>query len=359
MKSWFPTFGWLHGELRSLWPCYTTAGQRQSLLRLIAVALEEKLPLAPLIEKWALDERGVQRRRLHRLARLLQSGMPLPDAVEGVAGVLSDDDILAIRFDAQSGTRTSAVRQTVNESQVAPRGHVPRVRKAIAYFCLVAFLGLPFIAFLHLKVIPVFRKMLSEFGIAPPQILAWADQSMSVFAAFWWLGALLIVALLWCLFNTRSGRFLRHAVFSRWLQPLRELRAADVLQKLGIAATAGRPIPGALSTLARYHFDPTIRHQLLFVRNEVEQGADVWHSLTTVGLLTPPEMRLLESAERVGNQPWALQQLVGGKRRRSRRRLEQLSALVLPMLVGLLGLVVLIYGLVVFLPLTGLIESLL
>lgn len=359
MQSWFPTFGKLSAAVRALWPWYTTVGQRQALLRLIAVALEEKLPLAPLIANWALDERGLQRHRLHRLAGLLQSGMPLPDAVEGVAGVLSDEDLLAIRFDAQLGTRTKAVRQTVDEAQAVSRSQIPQVRKAVAYFFLIVILALPFITFIHIKIIPVVHKMFSEFGLRVPQLLVQVDHFAHWFAAFWWLAALGIIALLWCLFNTRSGRHLRQSVFSRWLQPLRELRAADVLQTLGIASTAGRPIPGALSTLARYHFDPTIRHQLLFVRNEMEQGADVWHSLTTVGLLTPPEMRLLKSAERVGNQPWALQQLVSGKRRRSRRRLEQLSALVLPALVGLIGVVVLIYGLVVFLPLTGLIESLL
>src|SRR5688572_20959947 len=123
MDSWFPTFrrlGFYAGVIRPWWPWYTTAMQRQSLLRLIVVATEENLPLPPLIEKWAEDETGVQRRRLRRLARLLQEGRALPAAVEEVPGVLSEEDLLALRFDAQSGTRTAAVREALAESRAAP-----------------------------------------------------------------------------------------------------------------------------------------------------------------------------------------------------------------------------------------------
>jgi type IV pilus assembly protein PilC len=130
-----------------------------------------------------------------------------------------------------------------------------------------------------------------------------------------------------------------------------------VLEKLSVSTAAGRPIAGALSTLARYHFDPAIRNKLLFVRNEVEQGADVWQSMATAGLITPPEVRVLETAERVGNRPWALEQLAAGKERRAMRRLDRLSELLLPMLIVAMGAIVLFQALSVFIPLVKIIES--
>jgi general secretion pathway protein F/type IV pilus assembly protein PilC len=139
---------------------------------------------------------------------------------------------------------------------------------------------------------------------------------------------------------------------------VRELHTADVLRKISIATTAGRPVSGALSTMARYHFDPTIRHNLLFVRNEVEQGADVWESMRAADMLTPPEVRVLATAERVGNRPWALKQLAFAKIRRTRWRLERLSELVLPAVVILIGAFVLIQALSIFLLLTQLIHEL-
>src|SRR3972149_10175512 len=94
MDAWFPTFRRLASTrvpfpIATLWPWYTGAARRRGLLRLIAVGIEEKLPLAPLIEAWAADERGPQKYRLQRLARLLNEGTPLPDAVEQIPGVLA------------------------------------------------------------------------------------------------------------------------------------------------------------------------------------------------------------------------------------------------------------------------------
>jgi type II secretory pathway component PulF len=103
--------------------------------------------------------------------------------------------------------------------------------------------------------------------------------------------------------------------------------------------------------LARYHHDPNLRQKLLFVRNEVEQGADLWHTLRAVKLLTPAEAELMETSEKVGNRPWAIGQLAMCKRRRMRRRLEWLSQLIEPFAVLLLGGVVFTFCLAVFVPL--------
>jgi type II secretory pathway component PulF len=364
MDSWFPTFRKLADfrielGLPSWWPPYSTFVQRQSLLRLIAVAIEDNLPLAALLRQWADDERGVQRYRLLRLVRLLNSGRSLPDALEEVPGVLRDEDVLAIRFDAQSGTRTAAVREILDESRAAAASPDVRLRKTFAYFAVVLPIALLLVAFTHVKILPVIHHMLAEFGVQRPRVLYWSVRLDEAFLRYWWLGAVAALALLWSIFSTRAGRFVRYSIVNRLVRPLRELHSAEVLQKLGVAMNAGRPIPGTLSTLARYHFDPAVRHKLLFVRNEVEQGEDVWRSLSSIGMLAPAELRLLQAAERVGNRPWALTQLVGVKRRRTMWRLEWMSELLFPALVLLLGAFVLFQAFTVFAPLVQLIEGLL
>ena len=70
-------------------------------------------------------------------------------------------------------------------------------------------------------------------------------------------------------------------------------------------------------------------------------------------------MRLLKTADRVGNRSWALGQLAAVKARRTNRRLAVLAELALPALVLLLGGVVLFQALTIFTPLVRLIEGLL
>jgi type II secretory pathway component PulF len=90
----------------------------------------------------------------------------------------------------------------------------------------------------------------------------------------------------------------------------------------------------------------------------MEQGADVWQSMSAADMLTPPEVRVLASAERVGNRSWALKQLAFGKTRRTMWRLERLSELVLPAVVIVLGVFVLIQALSIFLMLTQILHQL-
>jgi type II secretory pathway component PulF len=76
------------------------------------------------------------------------------------------------------------------------------------------------------------------------------------------------------------------------------------------------------------------------------------------GLLTPPEENLLIAADRVGNRPWTLQQLAASKKRRTWRKLERLSELLLPAIVVLFGAFVLFQALSILMPLVTIITSL-
>jgi type II secretory pathway component PulF len=356
MATSFPTFLRL---VNSAWTSRTAAGQQQSLLRMIAVAVEENLPLVPLLEAWAADETGTQQLRVQSLVRHLRDGTPLPDAVEAVPGILREEDVLAIRFGAQSGTLPAAIRDVLGESSSQlPASPLP-VRNSIAYFCIVLIIGAFIVAFINVKIMPQFHKIYAEFAVTPPSVVEWTWRLSEAIGGYWYLFVLAALLALGAGKTARPGRFLRRTIFARIFPPLRELRAADVLNKLGVATAAGRPIPGALSTLARYHFDPVIRNKLLFVRNEVEQGASVWQSMATAGLVAPTEVRVLETAERVGNRPWALKQLARCKERRTMRRWHRISELVLPLVIVVMGAFVLLQALTVFLFLAKILESLL
>jgi type IV pilus assembly protein PilC len=351
MDTWFPTFRrWLDTSvpLPEIWPRRATWAQHKSLLRLLVAATEENLPLSPLIAAWAKDESSSQRRRLLRLAELLRTGMPLPDAVEEVRGVLGDEDILAIRFGAQSGTLAAAMRERLDEPGPMASNISPRLRQMMVYFCAMLVMGTFIVAFVQIKIVPEFAKIVQEFDMPAPQTLHWSALFSKFIADYWYVFLLALMAVYWLAFSSWPGRRLRRAILTRVIRPLRELHTADVLEKLGVAIDAGRPISGALSTLARYHFDPTLRHQLLYIRNEVEQGVDVWRSMAAIGLLSAPEARVLETADRVGNRPWALRQIAQVKKQRTMRRLGQLSELALPAVILLFGGYVLFQALGVF-----------
>ncbi len=360
MDTWFPTFRRLFQRRISLpfgWPWYSTRSQRRGLLRIIAVAIEERIPLAPLLSVWREDERGVHRSRLTRLVALLNQGIPLADAVEQIPGMLHDEDILAIRFDAQSGTATQAVRERLDQPDLTVADGVPRLRNTMYYFCAVLLLGFPIIAFVQIKIVPNFKDIFREFSLDLPSVTKSFLALSNFFTQFLWIPLLLLVALLLSFIFARPGRAARHAVV-RFIAPLRDRHRTNLLRLLGIAAGAGRPIAGALSTLARYHYDPTIRRKLLFVRNEIEQGFDPWDSMNEAKLLSAADVRALRLADRIGNRAWVLNQLAYAKNRAADRWFGRLSEFALPAVVLAMGSFVLYQAVALFSPLVNLIDAL-
>jgi type II secretory pathway component PulF len=329
---------------RRLLPLRVQLDQRSALLRLIAVSLEEKIPLAPLLSAWAVDERGWQRRRLRRLTGLLRDGVALPEALEQVRGVLKDEDVLAVRFGSQSGTLAETIRQRLGSLDLIS---VPARRElwgATFYFWYMVVFGGLILTFFQLRVAPTMLKIRHDFDASPSATFDLLQGVAGFVVSVGWLIAIGCLLGAWLLFATRWGRSIRSAV----LRPMRQWQAANVLELLGTSLHAGRPLAGALSTLARYHFDPAMRHRLLFARNELEQGVDPWESLAAVRVLSPQERQVMETATRVGNRDWALGQLAQVKKGAVRERLEQWVRWMVPALVFLVGIVVLCQAAAVF-----------
>lgn len=199
--------------------------------------------------------------------------------------------------------------------------------------------------FLMIFIVPKFKAIMEDYD-ASSLMFDWMVDCSNWVVQYWWLIVVVALALLWMWWAKWPASFWR----SGWIRPWHDMRSADVLQNLSIVTKAGRPLPGAISTLARYHHDPLLRQELLFVRNEVEQGAEMWAALCKVKLLSSAETALLQAAEKVGNVPWVMRQLALCKRRRAHRRTDMLGQLAQPVAILLLGGIVLVVCLGMYAP---------
>jgi type II secretory pathway component PulF len=341
----------------TIWPHKATPGQRQCVLRLAAVATEENLPLGPLIAAWAESERGFQVYRLRRLARRLESGASLADALEQVRGVLSDDEVLAVRIGSQSGTLASTLRAQLTpvESLVAAR---TKLQQVAWYLALAFYIGVPIVLFMSLKIGPEFVKILYEFGLEPTPIFNLAARMNHFGSSLGTLFSLALYLAIWTFLSRTPGRLFRTYILNPLLRPLRELRSANIMSHLATTLAAGRPVLGAVSTLAQYHFDPRARSQMLTARNDVEQGADLWSSLARRKVLSKREAAALATCEPLGNQAWMLKHLASIKRSRAASWCERAFGWLLPLTVLLIGCYVFIQAVGFFSVLIKLIEGL-
>lgn len=325
------------------WPSDSRTSMQRSLLRILSVAHSQRLDPAVLIANFADEHRGGHRRRLRRLARRLQDGTPLVDALEQTPDVLRDEDVLAIRFAHQTGTLSSTYQYLLDRSNDPPGGVSARLSHTLAYFVCLSIVMVVLLSFLMIMIVPMLRQIYEEFGLTEvPWPFRWLVGGCEFLVDYLPLWILLGLIVAWLIWSPPSRRFFRRAVATRWIRDVAQARSAELLRLLSMAVDAGRPLPGALSTLARYHFDQSFRQRLLFARNEVEQGADVWASLVEAQLLTPQESHALAQSSSSRSRVWTMRRLADWKQQQLGLRREELATFVHPAVTLLFALIVLL-----------------
>jgi type II secretory pathway component PulF len=219
------------------------------------------------------------------------------------------------------------------------------------------------LSFLMIYIIPTFVQIseelwLQEVDVARPwpfQTLVAIWNNLSRYAPLWILAVILVA---WSIWSLPSRRFFRRLVSARWAGSVAQARSAELLRLLAIAVEAGRPVPAAISSLARYHFDKSVRDKLLFARNEMEQGADVWQSLADAQLITPQESNALAQASSARSRVWMMRRLALWKQDTIARRNETVVAFAQPLVTLIFAGVVLLIGTAIFGVLSRLIQVL-
>jgi type II secretory pathway component PulF len=235
---------------------------------------------------------------------------------------------------------------------------VSRLRQTGFYVVITATIFLFIMTFFLIKIMPSFQAIFDDFDLDLPHITNVLIALSNLFVDYWYLFVFPLLALIWLTRSPASRRFFSRNISSRILRPIAQLRVANMLGLLAGSYRAGRPLSGAISTLARYHFDPKLRHKLLFVRNEIEQGVDPWESMTTAKLLSPAEAQALTKATSSETRAWTMDRLADKKRGQVERRIDFYVSLLQPAITLLFAAVVLFVAVACLTPLFNLISAL-
>lgn len=311
----FRSFQWSpRWRMSMIWPTDSRHMMHCSLLRILAIAHAERLDPARLISNLAEEHRGRNRRLLRRLSNRLSDGMSVISALEQTPEVLNEHHVLAIRFAVQTGT-TQATYQELIRNQSSKHSTFRRdLRNTTLYFGAMAFAATWIACFVSIVFYPLLKdaagETLRDEWTPALALMDWGNRNLGAFMLL--LPIVIFVALVGLWTGPVAGRLQRLA--DRRFQWVQKRRIAELLDLLALTIAAGRPLSGALSTLARYHFDQNIRLRLLFVRNEVEQGAGVWDSFQASELLSAKEAAALTMSSSPLTLVWLMRQIASRKR---------------------------------------------
>ncbi len=330
----------------------TSSGQRRALAELLALGLDEGLPLAPLLAAWAADERGWQAARVRKLAKLVAAGMPLDAALSRVRGALRPQDATALAVATTlRGKATEALAgfsAPAASTEPVERG----IRWVLGYAATILLVSLPTLVFLMVRIVPQFKKIFDDFGMQQSPWMTAVGWLGNWFVNYWFLPLLLIlVAEIASRLAPRAWEGLRRSVGLGGLGVLGDARAADWLGSLDVATRAGEGEGRAAQALAKGTIDRGLRATL----KERAQGPGGAARSSRAGVLSPAEAAALDASPDAG---WVTRALSRRHRERILERMWLLSDLLLPAFVMAMGIFVFIIAMGVMEPLFNLIRGL-
>lgn len=337
--------------------CERYQTRQMVFVRALAAATEKQIPLVPLIRAMARESDIFYRRRLRRLARHLESGATLLDAVQSVRGVVPDSAVVAILAGTLSGRLGPALREAADE-QSLQRPLWREVSMGAIYVFGLLMIGAGIVQFMVLLIVPKFEQIVDDFGMPQPApMMMLVELANSVWVQV--LGILLVSAMFF--FLVLAVLFSLGLI--RWsFAPLDRLRrridTALILRSLAAMAEAGKPFAPLLDALASGYPSAWARRRLEFTARQVAIGSDWCVALESHGLISSADAAVIQAGARVGNLPWVLRELAASSERRFVYRLSALGQVLLPLAIVACGLLVLIIVVVCFQPLVNLIGNL-
>jgi type IV pilus assembly protein PilC len=289
------------------------------------------------------------------LARRLEEGRTLTEALQLVPGVVPRDVVLAAAIGEATGTLPACLREAQRERwsavwlEVAPRVVYPLV-------VLLTTLGTK--TFFFVMILPKYVRIYQEFGLQLPEVTQAVRDFSFIFVDSTGLLPLSIIAIVVAI----SAYMAMPAL--RWRTPLvgRLYRwgiQAEVLRALGRLFAAGRTVPDSLKFIRNSGVYPGIvRTRLSRAAKSAEAGATLEQALVESQLLPTSMAPLVKAAQATNTLGWALEELGEHLAGRAVKLVRRISLVVAPMLILAIAAFVAFIALALFLPLVQLIEAL-
>ncbi|MDE4540625.1 type II secretion system F family protein [Pseudomonas sp. ITEM 17296] len=335
------------GGLAWRWPKRPEKTDPAGFSRQLATLLKAGVPLLQAFE--VMGRSGCDAAQAALLVRLKQdvaSGLGLADALQRHPGWFDTLYCNLVRVGEQSGTLDRQLEQLAGMLEQRLALH-KKVRKAMIYPLLLLLTGLGVSAVLLLEVIPQFQSLFAGFDTALPAFTQWViDLSTG-------LGRYAPLLLVGMAMLGLAGRQLyrQHAPARLWISQrvlglpvfgalLRQAAMARFARSLATSYAAGVPLLDAMGTVAKVSGGELHEHAILRLRQGMANGQGLNQAMATEPLFPPLLVQLVAIGESSGTLDTMLEKAASHYEDQVSQALEQLTSLLEPAIVLVLGLLV-------------------
>jgi len=340
------------GGLDWRWPKAREKRDPAGFSRQLATLLKAGVPLLQAFE--VMGRSGCdagQAALLQRLQQDVSAGLGLADAMQRHPGWFDGLYCNLVRVGEQSGTLDRQLEQLAGMLEQR-QALYKKVRKAMLYPLLLLLTGLGVSAILLLEVIPRFQSLFAGFDAALPAFTQWVIDLSTGLGRH--APLLLITSLALCL--GVNALYRQHAPARLWIsrQVLRlpvfgrliaQAALARFARSLGTAYAAGVPLLDALGTVAGACGGDLQQQAVLRLRQGMANGQGLHQAMAAEPMFPPLLIQLTAIGESSGTLDQMLDKAASHYEEQVSQALDQLTSLLEPAIVAILG--VLVGGLVV------------
>ncbi len=327
-----------------------------------ATMLSAGLPLLQALEVLSNQEKNAAfRSALEDVVRLIEGGNKLSKALSKQKGIYSPVELNLIAAGEESGNLVEMI-QKVADNLEKEKEFKAKVRGAMIYPSIIFVAVIAVVVLLMLFMIPAVEDLYEDFGGELPMVTQIVVNISNFFVSFWW--ALLLFAIAAVVSfkyyrSTPSGQevtdriLLTMPIFGKLNT---KIQVAEFTRLLSMLLTSGISIIDALNivggALSNVHFEEALKKAAL----EVEKGVPLAVPLSKEEDFPPIVSRVVATGESTGNLDKVLNDLAKYYQTEVDNMTSNLTKMMEPLILLIVGGVVGFLALVVYMPIYGLAD---
>ncbi|GGK76821.1 type II secretion system F family protein [Amphritea balenae] len=222
-----------------------------------------------------------------------------------------------------------------------------KIKKALTYPIAVIVIGLVVSAILLIKVVPQFESVFSSFGADLPAFTLFVV-GLSNIAQDWWFIAIIVIAAAGFIFSKAHEK---SRSFREWIdrtslklpiigQILHNSSIARFARTLATTFAAGVPLVDALDSAAGASGNVVYENAIMQVKNGVSTGQSLQNAVNMTGLFPPMATQMIAIGEEAGSLDMMLDKVASYYEEEVDNAVDNLSTLIEPMIMAILGILV-------------------
>ncbi|MBV0933002.1 type II secretion system F family protein [Marinobacterium weihaiense] len=321
---------------------------------------------------------------IRQLATMMKSGVPLLQAMEIVANGSEKDKlkklVYTIRDDVNGGAdlstalerhpehfddlvcslvhagEQSGALETILDRIATYKEKVEslkkKIKKALTYPIAVIIVGIIVSAILLVKVVPQFETVFQGFGADLPAFTKWVIELSEWMQEWWFVGLIGMAAIGFGFTKARAkskgfSDFVDRTVLKLPIfgPILNKAAIARFTRTLSTTFAAGVPLVEALNSAAGASGNIVYENAILQIRNGVSTGQSLQNALNMTGVFPAMAVQMISIGEEAGSLDMMLDKVASFYEEEVDNAVDNLSSLIEPMIMAILG--VLVGGLVI------------